>query len=254
MVTSSMALLTVLYPPAIVADPAGFVEPYGGSNSLTVAASGTSPLYFQWMLNGTNLPGANSATYIISNLDLINLGDYAARVSNAYGSVTSSIASVFMTPSLTMPFMGTISLWGQPTVLSVGAVGSGMLNYQWYFNGMPISGAYGSSYQLDSIQFTNAGLYSVVVSSSYGSVSNTAYQVVVNPANVAIKLCPDVVIEGTVGYIYTIQSTTDLSDPDAWITETNLPLTQPIQYWDDINTDATQAVTPKKFYRVLPGQ
>ena len=171
-------------------------------------------------------------------------------VSSPYGSVTSSIASVFMTPSLTEPFMGAVGLWGQPTVLSVGAVGSGLLNYQWYFNGIPISGAYGSSYQLDSIQFTNAGLYSVVVSSSYGSVSNTAYQVVVNPANVGIQMFPGVMISGTPGYTYNIQSTTNLADPDSWVDETNLTLISAFQIWSDYN--ASNWI--QKYYRVLPGQ
>jgi hypothetical protein len=123
---------------------------------------------------------------------------------------------------------------------------------QWYFNGVAIQDATNSTLTLPAIQFTNAGLYSVVVSSSLGSVTNAPYQVVVNPAFVSIKLCPDVVIQGTVGYSYIIQSTTDLGNTNSWITMTNLTLTQPIQYWDDTSTDVHTA--SQKFYRVLPGQ
>ena len=147
-----------------------------------------------------------------------------------------------------------VGLWGQNTVLTVGAVGSGTLDYQWFFNGNAIAGATGSSYDLSSIQFTNAGLYSVVVSSAYGSVTNTAYQVVVNPANIAIGTFAGVYITGTVGYIYTIQGTTNLADPNAWATLTNLTLTAPLEIWFGGSSDISQSTTPHKFYRVESGQ
>jgi hypothetical protein len=105
---------------------------------------------------------------------------------------------------------------------------------------------------LGAIQLTNAGLYSVVVSSAYGSATNAAYQVVVNAANVAVQICANVVIQGTVGYHYTIQSSTDLSGSNAWVDETNLVLMQPIEYWDDTSADVSNQ--PRKFYRVIPGQ
>ena len=94
-------------------------------------------------------------------------------------------------------------------------------------------------------------MYSVVVSSIFDSATNTPVQVVVNPANVSLKLCPNVVIQGTVGYSYIIQMTMNLLNTNAWTTMTNLTLTQPIQYWDDISDDSTK---PGRYYRVLPGQ
>jgi hypothetical protein len=156
-----------------------------------------------------------------------------------------------MSPSLTSPFTGAVGYWGQNTTLDVGASGSGLLSYQWYFNGVAIPGATTNSYTLDGIQFTNAGLYSVVVSSAYGSVSNIAYQVVVNPANVSLSLNPDLLIQGTVGYSYTIQYSTDLSNTNGWMTLTNLILSQPTQYWDDTGAQWNQG---QRYYRVLPGQ
>ena len=126
--------------------------------------------------------------------------------------------------------------------------------YQWYFNGQAITGATNSVYTLNDLQFTDAGLYNVVVSSVYGSITNTPYQVVVNPANVSLRICPDVVIQGTVGYSYIIESSTDLSNTNAWLVETNLILSAPIENWNDNNTDVSQAGNPRKFYRVLPGQ
>jgi len=126
--------------------------------------------------------------------------------------------------------------------------------YQWYFNGQPISGANSSSYALNGIQFTNAGLYSVVVSSAYGSVTNAAYQVVVNPANSSIGLYAGVTIQGTVGYSYSIQSTTNLSDPNSWVTVTNITLTSPVEIWNDNSSDVLNPSNPQKYYQVLPSQ
>ena len=107
---------------------------------------------------------------------------------------------------------------------------------------------------MGAIQFTNAGLYNVVVGSPYGSVTNAAYQVVVNPANTALGTCPEIYITGTIGYTYTIQSSTDLANTNAWVTLTNLTLGAASIIWADTATDLTKSANPKKFYRVLPGK
>jgi hypothetical protein len=252
-VISSVVTLTLLYPPSIVQNPLGFTGSIDSSNTLSVVASGTAPLFYQWMLNGTNVVGATSSSYTIADLTLNTAGSYSVEVTNAYGYTNSSSVTVALLPSLVSPFAGAIDIWGQNAVLTVGAVGSGSLSYQWYFNGQAIGGATASSYALNGIQFTNAGLYSVVVSSAYGSVTNTAYQVVVNPANTSIGLFAGVTIEGTVGYNYNIQSTTNLSDPNSWVTLTNITLTSPIQIWYDGSSDVHNPSNPQKFYQVLPG-
>ncbi len=248
-VTSSVANLTLLYPPSITINPVGYIGNLRSSNVLTVAAVGTPPLSYQWRINGTNINSGTNSSYAVNNLSLAKTGAYSVVVLNPYGSATSSVANVYLAPALASPFSGAIGLWGQSTTLGVGATGSGSLRYQWYFNGAAIPGATGSSYGFDSIQLTNAGLYSVVVSSDYGSVTNTAYQVVVNPASVDIGLYPAVGINGTVGYSYTIQSSTDLSNTNSWLNETNLILSAPYQKWSDYNSMGVH-----KYYRVVPGQ
>ena len=253
-VTSSVGYATVLYAPTIVSNPKSVNLSLHGSNTLSVSASGTSPLSYQWTFNTTNISGAIATNYSITNFALTNIGNYAAIVSNPYGTVTSTIASVQMLPTLTVPFTGAVNLWGQPTTLSVGAVGSGTLMYQWYFNGVPIAGATSNTYTFPVVQFTNAGLYSVVASNAYGSVSNNAYQLVVNPANVSLGLYAGVIVQGTVGYSYNIQASTDLGNTNSWVTLTNIILTSPVQIWNDNSTDVHAQGNPKRYYRVLAGQ
>ena len=239
-------------PPSIINQPQDTVVNAYGPASFSLTAVGTLPLSFQWSLNGSNILNATSSTLTIAHVQQSDLGAYDVLITNAYGSVTSSVANLYMYPYIEAPFTGVDTYWGQTNTLSVGAWGSGVLTYQWYQNGVAVPDATNSTLILSAIQFTNAGLYSVVISSSLGSVTNTPYQVIVNAADVSLKICPDVVIQGTVGYSYIIESTTNLSDPSSWIIETNLTLTQPIENWNDNNTDINSK--PYKYYQVLPGQ
>jgi hypothetical protein len=251
-VTSSVVNLTLLYPPSITSEPQDQAVKAYSAASFAVGASGTLPLSYQWFANGSILPGATASTLTFPSVTPPELGTYSVIVTNSFGSITSSIANLFLSPYLDMPFTGFETYLGQTNTLSVGAWGSGGLVYQWYLNGVAIAGATSSNLVLSGIQFTNAGSYTVVVSSPYGSVTNTPEQVVVNPANTSIGLFAGVIIQGTVGYNYTIQSSTNLGDANSWITLTNLTLTSPIQIWDDNSVDVHKY--PQNFYRVLSGQ
>jgi hypothetical protein len=252
--TSSVATVTLVYPPAINTEPQSTNISLHGSATLSVAASGTGPLEYQWWFGTNILADATNDTLSLTNFKTNEVGDYTVTVSNAYGQITSNPALVQMLPSLNVPFTGIVGLWGQPTILSVGATGTGALQYQWYFNGTAINGAMGSTLTFDSIQFTNGGLYSVVVSSSLGSVSNAAYQVVVNPANVSLGFYPGVTVTGTIGYNYTIQASTDLSNPNGWVDVTNITLQQTSEIWSDYSVPSSPSGNPKKFYRVVAPQ
>jgi hypothetical protein len=253
--TSQVASVFVYLPVSILAQPNSLVGPASASASFSVVASGfPAPTSYQWTFNGTNLPGATSSLLNINRINLSTIGNYQVLVGNGYSFTNSTIATLNMSPSITSPFNGATTIWGQSAALSVGAIGSGGLNYQWYVNGVAIDGATSATLNFTSIQFTNGGLYSVVVSSPFGSVTNVAAQVIVNPAEVALGFYPGLTINGVVGYSYIIQSSTNLADVNAWITLTNLTLTQPVQLWLDTSVDASSPFNPLQFYRVLPGQ
>ena len=241
-------------PPNITQQPGDFYATAFNPASFAVSAYSFYPYGYQWQFNGNGLSNAMNSSLTITNARQSNVGQYTVVVTNAYGSVTSLVANLFLYPYLNQPFKGVDTYWGQTNTLSVGAWGSGNLAYQWYFNGLPLDGATAATLPLGAIQFTNAGQYSVVVSSSLGSVTNAPYSVVVNPAEVSLVTRPDLVIQGTVGYNYTVQSTVNLGDTNSWITETNITLMQPTQDWTDYNVDISKPNHPQKFYRVIPGQ
>jgi hypothetical protein len=221
-----------------------------GTASFSVTATGASS--YQWLFNGSNLLNATVSTLTVANVDPSNLGSYWVVAANSYGAVTSSIANLYMYPSIVTPFTGVVTDWGQNTTLSIVAWGSGPLTFQWYDNGIVIPNATNSTLNFAAIQFTNAGSYSVVVSSSLGSVTNTAAQVVVNPAGVSLGLYPGLTIIGTVGYTYNIQSNPDLTNPNGWITVATVTLWQPTQFWVDVNSNAASPTNQHRYYRVLP--
>lgn len=95
-VASTAATVTVQpapKPPTITTEPAGQVVPAGSAATLSATAAGTEPLTWQWLKNGTPIPGANSSSLTFSRAGGANSGTYSVRVTNAAGSIVS-LASV----------------------------------------------------------------------------------------------------------------------------------------------------------------
>lgn len=250
----SNAILYVVAPPVITLQPTNQLVSVGDNVTFTVQDISTTPVTYQWVFNETNIVGANGPSYSILDADSENLGNYSVIVSNQAGATISDIAILQMYPFLSSPFTGITAIWGRDATLTVAPGGTGPFIYQWFMNSAAIAGATNQTLVIPSIQFTNSGLYSVVVSSPFGSVTNTPEQVVVNPAGVSIGFSPDLTINGVAGYSYVIQSSTNLANTNAWLTVGNVTLTQPVEHWVDTNVDASSPFNPRYFYRVLPGQ
>lgn len=63
----------------------------GDSVYFTVTATSTNPpITYQWLHEGTNLPGATSRILLLTNLTLAHAGGYMVMVSNASGDFTNS--------------------------------------------------------------------------------------------------------------------------------------------------------------------
>ena len=99
-------------PPTIVDtnQPSSGVVLQGRSFSLTVTASGAPPLSYQWYFKqGSSvfqlLPGANSDTYSITNMQLTNEGYYYVSITNSFGVTDSPIATVGFAPDADPPII-----------------------------------------------------------------------------------------------------------------------------------------------------
>lgn len=88
-------------PPALGGAPSGggiYVQGYSPV-TLSVSASGTAPLAYQWYY-GTNtvIPGATSNSWPLGSIDLAEAGNYFVIITNLYGSITSAVANVSVVP------------------------------------------------------------------------------------------------------------------------------------------------------------
>jgi len=103
-VTSAAATLSANFPPVIATQPAPQTALAGSVVLFTAGIVGSAPLSIQWQHAGTNLTdggnisGSASPTLALSNVQAAAMGGYSVNVSNVYGGVTSSTASLRLWP------------------------------------------------------------------------------------------------------------------------------------------------------------
>jgi len=78
--------------PFVLNDPMDVSVSVGYPASFTVNASGAAPLSYQWRKDTTDIPGADSSTYIIPSTAFADSGNYNCVVTNVHGSTTSNNA------------------------------------------------------------------------------------------------------------------------------------------------------------------
>ena len=102
-VTSAVAVLTVLVPPAITAQPTNLSVVEGANASFSVGGVRDAPLSYQWQFNGADIAGATGTSLTLTNVQPTNGGSYTVVVTNTAGSVTSAVAvlTVLVPPSIT---------------------------------------------------------------------------------------------------------------------------------------------------------
>jgi len=111
--------------PTISGPPLGFTNWAGVNASLSVAASGSQPLNYQWYKNslGNPLSGQTAESLSFSPLQGTDSGGYFVIVTNSFGSVTSVVASVHVETSSTMQLTPSIAVHAVPGVGSDAASG-----------------------------------------------------------------------------------------------------------------------------------
>ena len=143
-VTSSVATLTVtaaVAQPTITTQPKNVTAADGTTATFTIAASGTG-LSYQWqyrtLTSGTwtnsTSPSGKTKSYTVNARTAINGYQYRCKVTNAAGSVTSSVVTltVVTKPTITTQPKNVTAADGTTAKFTIAASGTG-LKYQWQY-------------------------------------------------------------------------------------------------------------------------
>lgn len=186
---SASASLTILGAPVITRQPSAGPVVAGGAATLSVEATGSQPLAYQWRFKGVNLPGQTNPTLTLANIQPQSAGEYTVVVSNIVRSVISDTVQLTVNVPVTIvdePASQSV-LVNQNASFAVNARGASPITYQWLLNGAPLPGQTSPILSLTRVQAAQQGQYSV-------RVANVVNEVVTAPANLSV-LTPPVITQ-----------------------------------------------------------
>jgi endonuclease/exonuclease/phosphatase family metal-dependent hydrolase len=171
--------------PQITIQPQSQVAIEGSNVTFSVVATGTEPMSYQWLLNGTNLDGATNSSLTLMAVTTNDAGPYSVTITNTFGSTNSDSADLTVVPYSEPPIItgqpqSQIVNAGENVAFAVEAMGAQPLSYQWRFNGAVISGATDSTFTLFSVTTNQSGIYTVTVSNNGGPTNSQPAMLTVN--------------------------------------------------------------------------
>jgi len=161
----------------------------GTSLTLTVSATATGTLSYEWTKDGTVIPGETAATLTIQNVTAARAGRYSVSVSTACGLASSNgaIVSVKEATAITQQPSRTIDVQvGQPLTINLAATGAGTLQYQWFKDGTQIAGEVTPTYTKTAAELTDAGAYWCRVTSECGELLSDTTTVTTRPSTTGV--------------------------------------------------------------------
>ncbi len=181
--------------PIITLQPQPTSAGTGATAQFNSSAIGTPPFGYTWYFGASPLPTTN-ATLLVTNVQSSSQGNYSVVVTNSYGSTTSQVATLTFTgilpPAIALQPVSAYAAPGSSVTFTASGAGTGTLTNQWLFNNVPIPGANGTNLTISSVAATNAGTYTLEVSSSGGST---------NSADAVLAIFSGTLGEGVVAYL-----------------------------------------------------
>ncbi len=169
--TSSNALLTVTnIAPVLITQPGNQAVLAGSDVTFTLTCTGSLPMSFQWQYNGTNIAQTTNGTLKLTGIQVGQGGNYSVLASNQFGMTGSSNAVLTVIPFTitSQPKSQTVQETGRAS-FSVAVSSQAPVAYQWQFQGTNLLQATNSTLLVTNVQRSQAGVYSVVIATQYGS-------------------------------------------------------------------------------------
>ncbi|MGA2852865.1 MAG: lamin tail domain-containing protein [Verrucomicrobiota bacterium] len=147
----------------------------GGSATFFVQLSNPFGASFQWLRNGTNIPGATTSACALNTVHLADNGStFQCRAVNAIGTSNSFVATLTVTADTTRPAISSVQNFGDNTLITMGF--SEPLD--------PVSSASATNYSLNNgasvLKATLLADGFTVVLKTTTLVWNTSYTITVN--------------------------------------------------------------------------
>ncbi len=253
-VASVDAVLAVLIPPSIATHPKDQTVDVKTPVRFEGAASGSSPIRYQWRFNGVDLLSATNGFLSFDAATEQMAGRYDLVAFNDAGRATTSVARLIVNapPSITSSPQPLAVGIGGAAVFRVTSSGVGPLTYQWQHFGTNIPSSNTPELRLSRVSTSMAGPYQVRVSNRLGVAVSAPANLTVLNRFIAGAALPDrqfkLRITGETGVKYEIQSSADLI---RWKTLAAFPAfgapPLSVEY-----TDSTASASPAKFYRAVP--
>ena len=170
-------------PPQFTLQPQGATVDSGTPVTFTAAATTFSAPFYQWTLNGTNLPNATNATLVLPPTTAAHAGTYRLIVSDNLGVAFSApavlVVQILGTPIILTQPADKLVTEGSRVTFTISAKGAPPLEYQWFLNNAPIPDATNVSYATPVLTITDSATYKVVVSNSFGTAPSRDIALVV---------------------------------------------------------------------------
>ncbi|MGZ4971760.1 MAG: beta strand repeat-containing protein, partial [Limisphaerales bacterium] len=176
-------IVTGCVPATIGSQPQSVSACTGSSATIFVGANGQAPLSYQWYKNGSAISNATSSAYMIASVSTNDVASYSVIVTNGCGSVSSSAATILLNQTTTAAGPSDSNVCpGSTATFSTTASGTGPFTYLWKKNGVNMTGQINGSVTLTNVTAVDTATYSVVVTGTCNSVTNSALLTVNTPA------------------------------------------------------------------------
>lgn len=170
--------------PYVAQPPASQTVTVGSMVAFNVIASGTGPLSYQWQKNGANIPNATNSSLSLPDAQVGSAGNYSVVVTNDYGTAASGPTNGVLTVLTGAPIitgqlpLATNNLSLYSPSFSITAEGNAPLYYQWFNNGVAISGATNAQYTPPDAQ-NSTNTFACIISNSIGTATSQVWSVTV---------------------------------------------------------------------------
>jgi hypothetical protein len=182
-----------LNPPTIVSHPADVSAIPGQNVALSVTATGTTPLQYQWLKDGFPMDGGTNSGLTIEFVSGFDTASYSAVVWNGAGFAVSHSArlTVVVPPRITLQPVGLSVNPGSNVTFTVAATGTGLVRYQWRLNGQDIPGATAPTLVINNVQLANDGEYMAMVTDDIATIPSAVARLIVRvPPSIVVAPVP----------------------------------------------------------------